>query len=166
MIYLDMEDPTTDVKQELDEKFCEKEQILNDENYDYNYVQDNYDVDHLLDEDSKVSPEDYTDEKVIENQSDENFKENINQSNDFDCSKCNESYKKLFNLVKHFNKKHRNENDQYICPKCPKKQFKQVKFLYKHVRKIHIKSELDGFYKHDIKWINCAYCPKFFNQKR
>ena len=161
-----MEDPTTDVKQELDEKFCEKEQILNDENYDYNYVQDNYDVDHLLDEDIKVSPEDYTDEKLIENQSDENFQENINQPNVFDCSKCNESYKKLFNLVKHFNKKHRKENDQYMCPKCPKKQFKQVKFLYKHVRKTHIKSELDGFYKHDIKWINCAYCPKFFNQKR
>ena len=44
--------------------------------------------------------------------------------------------------------------------------FKEVKLLYKHVRKIHIKSKMDGFYSHDIQWINCMYCPKFFNQKR
>jgi len=78
----------------------------------------------LSEEDIKTSPDEFNDENIIDNQSDPNFVlENSDQSK-FDCSKCDESFKKILNLVKHFNKKHKSESDKYICPKCPKKQFK------------------------------------------
>ena len=119
-------------------------------------------------EDIKVNPEDFNDnEEIIEDQNEDKDPEYIPENpKKFECLECGETFKKVFNLVIHFNKNHRDENELYLCPLCPKKSFEQVNTLYKHVRKTHIKSGLDGFYKRDIQWLHCEYCPKFFNQQR
>ena len=140
----------------------------------FELIHNDIDPEQIL-EDIKVNPEDFTDNNdVIENDHEvENDNENEELDPEytpdptkFECSECGEKFKKVFNLVKHFNKNHRGEDDLYLCPLCPKKSFEQVNTLYKHVRKTHIKSGLDGFYKRDIQWLHCEYCPKFFNQQR
>ena len=93
--------------------------------------------------------------------------ENQVEEESYACSKCDESYRKILNLTKHYNKKHRDEDDtQYYCPLCPKQQYKELNNVIKHVRKVHVKSKMDADYQRNIKWIYCTYCPKYFHQQR
>ena len=93
--------------------------------------------------------------------------ENQVEEENYACSKCDESYRKILNLTKHYNKKHRDEDDtQYYCPLCPKQQYKELNNVIKHVRKVHVKSKMDADYQRNIKWIYCTYCPKYFHQQR
>ena len=122
------------VKEEFDEK--DSNELFSDNQFDFLKTEScDINDDETL-EDIKINPEipDFYDESG-NNESEEKYQETEFKN----CSKCDETFSNLSELVKHFNEKHKPTNGQYLCPLCPKEKFENFENLNKHIKKIHLK---------------------------
>ena len=73
------------------------------------------------------------DEQILKNDSKQH------ETKTYSFSKCNDSFEKLFELVKHINEKHDQTN---MCPLCPDRDFPSIQSVNQHVRRVHLKENL------------------------
>lgn len=75
------------------------------------------------------------------------------ESDEYNCSRCNISYKTKSAFDKHVNAKHGPDAVKFVCSQCGK-QFKERQILKNHER-VHLPDELK------LK-VSCGYCAKKF----
>ena len=84
-------------------------------------------------------------------------------SKTYSCSKCNESFHKLLELVKHFNEKHDQTN---MCPLCPDRDFPNMQSVNQHVKRNHLKENLkekmEKMKDENLIKFQCQFCPDNF----
>ena len=154
------------VKEEFDEK--DSNELFSDNQFEFLKTESCDMNDDETFEDIKINPEipDFYDESG-NNESEEKYQETEFKN----CSKCDETFSNLSELVEHFNEKHKPTNGQYVCPLCPKEEFENFENLNKHINRIHLKSEKKPTKKkkhrktRTSKNVQCDYCQLFFHQK-
>ena len=77
----------------------------------------------------------------------ENYDETVEDPENYDCSKCDESFSKILRLAKHFNKKHRRSRDPFLCPICPDIDFDTLDEVSDHLKSDHLRSSSESRYQ-------------------
>ena len=84
-------------------------------------------------------------------------------SKTYSCSKCNKSFEKLLELVKHSNEKHDQTN---MCPLCPDRDFPSIQSVNQHVRRVHLKENLqekmEKMKDENLTKFQCQFCSDNF----
>ena len=163
--------PDSDVKQEVDEKLLQDITDSNSLEQEFDDFKSEYidPLDLVQTEETEDIKYDYNDEENITQNEEHDFRDD--NSENYDCPKCDEKFTKLLRLTKHFNKKHKKSKDPYLCSLCPDLDFENLEEVLDHVRSDHLQTFVESRYQRVKRLktggnIQCDFCSKFFDQKK